>query len=367
MPDEVSIFDRILEVEEAKKLRAFDIEEELSHLLACPKVKKARDREVLVARYGLNGDKPKTLEEIGRGLKVTRERIRQIEKSALKKISDYAKIEKRTLKSINIIKEQLNKVGGTVTSEDLTSLILGEDEVSPRLKNQLTFFIILSPNLILINETAILKSGVSANLDIKEIEKLVVLGTNVLFKENKPVEEKDFLKKLKQATEFSNLNDQELVASISLAKNIIRTDEGHLGLSNWRQINPKSIRDKTYYILRKHEKPLHFSDIAKHIESLEKNQKKVTKQAVHNELIRDKRFVLIGRGIYALREWGYQDGVVEDVIEEILIKAEKPLHKDQIIHEVLKKRIVKETTILLNLQKTRFTRVARATYTIKKK
>lgn len=367
MPDEVSIFDRILEVEEAKKLRAFDIEEELSHLLACPKVKKERDREVLVARYGLNGDKPKTLEEIGRGLKVTRERIRQIEKSALKKISDYAKNEKRTQKAINIIREQLNKIGGAVPSDELTTLILGEGNIGPRLKNQLTFFIIISPNLTLINETPILKSGVSAGLNTKDIEKLVILGTDILFEEKKPVEERDFLKKLKQTAEFSKLDDKELVASISLAKNIIRTDEGHLGLSHWREINPKSIRDKTYYILRKHEKPLHFSDIAKHIESLEKNKKKVTKQAVHNELIRDRRFVLIGRGIYALREWGYQDGVVEDVIEEILIKAEKPLHKDQIIQEVLKKRLVKETTILLNLQKTRFTRVARATYTIKKK
>ena len=93
----------------------------------------------------------------------------------------------------------------------------------------------------------------------------------------------------------------------------------------------------------------------------------MTKQAVHNELIRDKRFVLIGRGIYALREWGYEDGVVEDVIEEILISADKPLHKDIIIEEVKKKRLVKETTILLNLQKSRFVRVARATYTIKKK
>jgi DNA-directed RNA polymerase delta subunit len=94
------------------------------------------------------------------------------------------------------------------------------------------------------------------------------------------------------------------------------------------------------------------------------NEKKVTKQAVHNELIRDERFILIGRGIYALREWGYNKGVVEEVIEEVLITAGKPLHKDEIIKEVLKRRVVKETTILLNLQKDRFKRVARATYTI---
>ncbi len=160
--------------------------------------------------------------------------------------------------------------------------------------------------------------------------------------------------------------DNEIRSVLTLSKNIIRTEEGHLGLSHWREINPKSIRDKTYYILRKHQKPLHFEAIAQHIESLDQNKKKVTKQAVHNELIRDERFVLIGRGIYALREWGYKNGVVEEVIEEILITADKPMHKDDIIKEVKKQRIVKETTILLNLQKDKFIRVARATYTVKK-
>jgi hypothetical protein len=180
------------------------------------------------------------------------------------------------------------------------------------------------------------------------------------------MEEKKFLTAVKN--ELKNKTDEKGIrAVIALAKNIIRTEEGHLGLSHWREINPKSIRDKTYYILRKHSKPLHFNEIAEHIENLDQNKKSVTKQAVHNELIRDERFVLIGRGIYALKEWGYKDGIVEEVIEEILVSADRPLHKDEIIKEVKKRRIVKETTILLNLQKDRFLRVARATYTIKNK
>ncbi len=366
MSDSVSIFDKIVEAEEAKKLRGFDVEEELAYLFSCPKLKKERDKEVLIARHGLDGQHPKTLEEIGRGLKITRERVRQIEKSANKKLVDYAKTEKRALKAFHIIKETIHKEGGISTNSNIYDLLLGEGNKSSKLKNQLIYFVSLNPSFVVINETQTTKRGVSIKLTLKEIEKIIFAGTTILQSENKPVEEKVFLAKIKKEI-TSSLSEEEIRAAISLAKNIIKTEEGHLGLSHWRDINPRSIRDKTYYILRRHKKPLHFNDIAGRIDSLEQNKKKVTKQAVHNELIRDDRFVLIGRGIYALKEWGYNKGVVEEVIEEVLISAGKPMHKDDIIKEVMKKRIVKETTVLLNLQKNRFERVARATYTVKKK
>lgn len=45
-----------------------------------------REREILRLRYGLNGEKSYTLEEIGELYKITRERVRQLEKKALKKL-----------------------------------------------------------------------------------------------------------------------------------------------------------------------------------------------------------------------------------------------------------------------------------------
>ena len=108
---------------------------------------------------------------------------------------------------------------------------------------------------------------------------------------------------------------------------------------------------------------MHFSDIAKGIRDSEFNRRSVTTQAIHNELIKDKRFVLIGRGIYALASWGYSRGTVADIITDILKNSETPLHRDEIVRQVLDKRQVKETTILLNLQsKPQFKRVAKATY-----
>jgi hypothetical protein len=128
-------------------------------------------------------------------------------------------------------------------------------------------------------------------------------------------------------------------------------------------VNPKNIRDKIYVILHDKNKPLHFSEISKAIKGSDFKRKDVTTQAIHNELIKDKRFVLIGRGIYALREWGYDKGTVADVISEVLRQEGGPLHRDEIVKRVLKSRHVKETTILLNLQgKPQFKRVAKATY-----
>jgi RNA polymerase primary sigma factor len=52
-----------------------------------------REREVLVLRYGLADYEPKTLEEIGRRLGLTRERVRQIEVEALRRLSTLREIE----------------------------------------------------------------------------------------------------------------------------------------------------------------------------------------------------------------------------------------------------------------------------------
>jgi DNA-directed RNA polymerase delta subunit len=130
-------------------------------------------------------------------------------------------------------------------------------------------------------------------------------------------------------------------------------------------VNPKNIRDKIYVILKEHGKHMHFNEIAEAIKGSDFKRKDVTVQAIHNELIKDKRFVLIGRGIYALKEWGYEKGTVADIITEVLKKAKEPLHRDEIVKQVLKSRYVKETTILLNLQgKPQFKRVAKATYAL---
>src|SRR5438067_2183404 len=52
-----------------------------------------RERKVLILRYGLDDAEPKTLEEIGRRLGLTRERVRQIENDALRRLARLREME----------------------------------------------------------------------------------------------------------------------------------------------------------------------------------------------------------------------------------------------------------------------------------
>ena len=167
------------------------------------------------------------------------------------------------------------------------------------------------------------------------------------------------------AKEAKHTGSTENAQGLASTSKKLATLHDKWGLIKWPTVNPKNIRDKIYVILQQNGKHMHFSEIAKAIKDSEFKRKNVTTQAIHNELIKDKRFILIGRGIYALKEWGYKKGTVADIISEILKQSKEPLHRDEIVKRVLKSRYVKETTILLNLQgKKQFKRVAKATYTL---
>jgi len=96
-------------------------------------------------------------------------------------------------------------------------------------------------------------------------------------------------------------------------------------------------------------KPLHFRDVANFINKAKLGSGLAQAQTVHNELIKDDRFVLVGRGTYALKEWGYQAGTVKDIIVQTL-KDNGPLEKEDILDKVLNTRLVKPNTVLINLQ-----------------
>ena len=152
------------------------------------------------------------------------------------------------------------------------------------------------------------------------------------------------------------------VASIS---KLLATLNDLWGLAKWPTVNPKNIRDKIYVVLEEKREPMHFEEIAEAIKGSDFRRKNVTIQAIHNELIKDPRFVLIGRGIYALDSWGYKKGTVSETISDVLKQAKKPLSREQIVKRVLALRKVKETTILLNLQnKKLFKKVDKNSYTI---
>jgi RNA polymerase primary sigma factor len=71
------------EAETADRLRSTELAEALAQL-------KPRMQRVLIARFGLDGSKPKTLEEVGSLLGITRERVRQLETRALRELRTVA-------------------------------------------------------------------------------------------------------------------------------------------------------------------------------------------------------------------------------------------------------------------------------------
>ncbi len=323
-------------------------------------IEKEREREIVSRRYGLF-DRKETLEQIGELLGITRERVRQLEKAIITRLKNQS--EQGNLPHISeaqaAITEKLQKHGQARRISVLAKELTGDD--SKINQARVAFLSILCPELVTLDENDFYHQGVAAKktyLDNKAVMQSVDKVVKAIKEIGKPSAIDAVAKEMKE----SDPNKTEALASLS--KQLAHLN-GVWGLTKWPTVNPKNIRDKIYVILKENGSQMHFSEIADKIKASSFKRKDVTTQAIHNELIKDDRFVLVGRGIYALKEWGYKKGTVSDVIADILKKAGEPLHRDEIVKNVLKTRYVKETTILLNLQgKKQFKRVAKATYAL---
>lgn len=322
-------------------------------------VDREREREIITRRYGLF-DRKETLEQIGELLGITRERVRQLEKSVMTRMRIAA--EQGNIPHVADIQErivaELQQMGGAARISDLTAKLVAENSRDEQ--SRVSFLASLCPLLVVVNEDNDFYQGVALKSlhDEKQLKKLV----GKLIDAVKKAGDVQPITSLAQA---AGIKDPAHAAALATLSKKLATLNNVWGLIKWPMVNPKNIRDKIYVILHQSGRHMHFNEIAKAIKDSEFKRKDVTTQAIHNELIKDPRFVLIGRGIYALKEWGYDRGTVADVISQVLREAGEPLHRDEIVKRVLKTRYVKETTVLLNLQgKPQFKRVAKATYTL---
>jgi hypothetical protein len=321
-----------------------------------------REREIITRRFGLL-DRRETLEQIGELLGITRERVRQLEKAILIRLKIAA--EEGKVPAVHdierLIIRDLSETGRVARVSDLTDRISGKvSETNSLSRAHVAFVAELAPQLVVVGENDNYHHAVA----IKEYgdEKKIKANVDEIVKTIKKHGEPISIEGLHQQLRYENPTQVGALASIS---KLLAHLKDNWGLAKWPTVNPKNIRDKIYVILADNTKPMHFSDIAKSIKESGFKRKDVTTQAIHNELIKDKRFVLIGRGIYALDSWGFSKGTVADIITDVLKTAGEPLHRDEIVKRVLKSRQVKETTILLNLQsKPQFKRVAKATYVL---
>ncbi len=321
-----------------------------------------REQEIITRRFGLF-DRKETLEQIGELLGITRERVRQLEKAILIRLKIAA--EDNKIPAVTSLEKlfvrELTELGRAARVSQLADKIVGKASNSLQ-QAHVAFVAELAPRLTVISENDNYHHGVG--IAEHGDEKAYRAKIDEIVKAIKKHGEPTTVEQLDNELNYDHPN--QIAAIASLSKHLASL-KGQWGLAKWPTVNPKNIRDKIYVILAENAKPMHFSEIADSIKDSSFKRKDVTTQAIHNELIKDSRFVLIGRGIYALDSWGFSRGTVADIIADVLKKAGEPLHRDEIVKRVLKSRHVKETTILLNLQsKPQFKRVAKATYELAK-
>ncbi|HAT68366.1 MAG: hypothetical protein A2481_03145 [Candidatus Yonathbacteria bacterium RIFOXYC2_FULL_47_9] len=305
-----------------------------------------RALDVMVKRYGLGeGTDRMTLEGIGGTYGITRERVRQIENFALATIkkSDVFKKEEAVFAELH---ELVVSMGGVVCEEDF--LMHLSKDVSTQ--NHIYFLLVLGDEFKREKEDMNFKHRwiVDDKTSMKVHEALQKLFQSLSNEDLIPEGEivAAFLDHLKEVGDTYK-NEEVIKRWLALSKTIAKNPLGEWGVSHSPNVNARGMRDYAYLIIRKHGSPMHFTEVAKAISQV--FGKKAHVATCHNELIKDSRFVLVGRGLYALSSWGYEKGVVKDVIVKVL-KKEGPLTKKEIIDRVLKERYVKENTVFVNLQ-----------------
>ncbi|OGM89093.1 hypothetical protein A2108_02580 [Candidatus Wolfebacteria bacterium GWA1_42_9] len=308
-----------------------------------------RQKEVINQRFGLKTT-PKTLAQLGEKYGVTRERVRQIEAAALKVLRKSVEEHQQLKKSFELIVNYLENLGGTRRVEFLTEdvrLLLKDPQISLS-HLELLFAIFKKPMLFL--ETKDFHSfwylSPTSLKDNQEfVKKLLQFLKN---KKEDVIEKKQFDYLFYQVIKTHSLKDFAALNFVQNSKKFAVNPFGDFGLTEWREILPKTVRDKSYLVLKKKREPMHFREIAQEINKTKFDIRRAHPQTVHNELIKDPRFVLVGRGLYSLREFGIIPGTTREILKKIL-KAKGPLPLNKVVEMVSQQRVLKHNTILLNL------------------
>jgi len=316
-----------------------------------------RTEDILARRFGLKGGRRHTLESIGKSYDITRERVRQIEEAALKTLSENPAAQVELASLAPILKNHLMNHGG-VSEERRFFESIADSKYHPHVH----FLLALGKPVLRTEEDGEHHNRWHVNEEVlKKAETAIRSAMDELDKKKTVVSENELLDTINRHAKevFGETKDHKSLRSyMGITKLIGKNPYGEYGLVTWPEINPRGVKDKAYAVLAKAGKPLHFVDIAKLINKTGWSKKSAHPQTVHNELIKDNRFVLVGRGSYALATWGYEPGTVSDVLVSILQKTGQPLSKEEIARRVLEKRLVKENTVFLNLQdKKRFKKV----------
>ena len=320
-----------------------------------------RARDVLEKRYGLGNDgETYTLESIGQTYGITRERVRQIENygiTSIQKSSAYTE----HAELLAELQEAIKMLGGGVVAENVLLDSLTKDEST---RNHLYFLLVVGDTFYKGKENPLYHHRWFTEKKIAEIVERALKNVHGTLNRDDLVSETEILNRFRnELIEIAHEHDDETLKRwLLISKQIARNPLGDWGPADSPNVRVKGIRDYAYLAVKRHGSPMHFKEVAQAIEQLFGHKAHVA--TTHNELIKDERFVLVGRGLYALTEWGYTAGVVKEVLRQIL-ENDGPLTREEIIDKVRKERYVKDNTIIVNLQDTNlFKRLSSGQYTL---
>lgn len=320
-----------------------------------------RTREIVVNRYGLENEDRMTLEAIGKTYDITRERVRQIENFALATIRK-SKEYKEHLFVFEELKKIINELG-SVVSEDHLMRHISKD---PVIQNHVNLYLALHDDFKKHKEDDHFHSHFTTDVKTAEHVREALKKLYESISEEDLVHEEEvfnrFVGHLDQLVEEYKGNKDIIYRYLALSKVIGKNQLSEWGRTSSPHVKARGIKDYAYLIMRRANRPMHFKEVAQEINKT--FGKKAHVATCHNELIKDSRFVLVGRGMYGLKDWGHTGGVVRDVIIEVLKDAARPLAKDEIVKRVLARRIVKPNTVLVNLQNAKCFRKVAGDYTL---
>jgi predicted Zn-ribbon and HTH transcriptional regulator len=307
----------------------------------------SRSQEIVAKRFGIGEEKPLTLQAIGDEYGITRERVRQIVQSGLKSVRN-AQENEEFLQAQELIITYIDNKKGIASVEDMV-VTLGGDEKKEY--GAIRFFVdgmheieVVNPKKYPVNEQVVALS----NFDMEE---WVMIHDNVkaILEEKQKVYTSNRLQE-KINNDFE-IDHKQLENYLIISSEIGKNPFDKWGFYEWDDISPRGVREKALLIMKEKKEPMHFREVAQAIDDygLGKKGRKSHPQTVHNELIRDDNFVLVGRGVYALHNDDYVSGTVKDVIENILENSEMPLTSEEIVERVLENRYVKPSTVKVNL------------------
>lgn len=363
-----SILDKVISQKEFQQKEAFDPVEVIAQLLTELSEKEA---DVLRRRFGLETGKKETLETIGNAYSVTRERIRQIENQSiqkLKKASVFADIVKPIEQ---LVISLLEDHGGIVMKEMMYEHLLGVDKADKRHQQSINFIIqkLMSDTVDSVSKSAKYRASWKMKIaSLEAIDQVIDALKDIISTAGRPQTFEEIYEQFAEtelyASNPAHFPEGVIFSCLHVSAELGKNPFDEYGLSSWGLISPKRMHDRVYLVLQKSGEPMHFEDIAGEIASV--FNKKAYPPTVHNELILNDDYVLVGRGIYALKNWGYKEGVVSEVIMEVLKDSDEPLTRSEIVDKVLEQRIVKKNTVHLALtDKSIFKKTADGKYSVK--